>query len=192
MPDSVLIGPAPDTECGRLILLLTSLQSLCCVQELFGARLAAASAPLTIEAWATHLHQHLVDAGIAAEPQQQQWKRAVPSPAACAELSCQCDLLVLSSAVLLVAQVALGLSSTDLLHRIKQQWSKMAAAAAIPSSSRVQLPGQGRSQAHPIEEEVSPDEALSFITNIAWLMYCREKVCGSVEPSTALILHSLC
>jgi hypothetical protein len=112
------------------------------------------------------------------QPQQQQGL-AEPNPAVLAEVSALCDAQILSSAVLLVSQVASGFSTAELLQQAACSWAEQAeAAAADACSSRLQLREQDCARPWWQQEVAgaSVQDAMQLTANVAWLLHCRQQV----------------
>jgi hypothetical protein len=117
--------------------------------------------------------------------QQEQQEAASFDPAVLAEVSALCDVQMLSSAVLLVSQVASSSSTAELLQEAAQGWAAQAAAAAAAdaSCSRVQLPEQDNARPWWQQEVAgtSVQDAVQLTANVAWLLHCRQQVNGTAS-----------
>jgi hypothetical protein len=166
------------------------------LQARLGKDLAAAAAPFTAEAWAPYLLQQLLAAGRLnsdTDVHQQQQEPASADQAVLAELSALCDVQVLSSAVLLVSQVASSSSTAELLQDAGQGWAAQAAAAADACCSRVQLPEQDCARPWWQQEVAgsSVQDAMQLTANVAWLLHCRQQVKGMASSLVAVLLTAL-
>jgi hypothetical protein len=152
------------------------------MQARFSKALAAAVVPFTAEAWGPHLQRQLPAAGLlgacTGPQQQQQQGLARVDAAVLAEVSALSDAQILSSAVLLVSQVASSLSTAELLQEAARGWAAQAAVAADASSSRVQLQEQDCSRPWWQQEVAgaSVQDAVQLTANVAWLLHCRKQV----------------
>jgi hypothetical protein len=128
--------------------------------------------------------------------QQEQQEPTSVDPAVLAEVSALCDVQMLSSAVLLVSQVASSSSTAELLQEAAQGWAVQAAAAAAAAadacSSRVQLPEQDGARPWWQQEVAgtSVQDAMQLTANVAWLLHCRQKVNGT--PSSINSCRVVC
>lgn len=176
--------------CGALFPTQAALSALL-VQARLGAALAGGGAALTPEDWAPHVMQQLVAQGLLdshAQQLPQLQRRVITGKALLAELSGCCDVQILSSAVLLVAQTAAEVNAAGVLTVAEQCWSELAAAAPDTASSRLCLPVQDRLQQW-WQQEVPGycvQEALQATANVAWLMHCRQQVRGNYPGKQAL------